>query len=618
MPQPISSRIPAILTLLLLAASTLAGEVRLVLTHQGQPPLEPEMIKFYVHEPDQDSTYVGWGHATRSARVPDGTYDIRVRFERGFVVRTRLFEDVEVSGTYSRRVDFNVPLAALSVDVTRDGLPASRHGARIAVYQAGKRDRAIGKGRPREEMWMRPGRYDLEITALGADGRLESTWLNEVEVSGYATTAVTFGGTPAVLTVTLTEGGRPVAPDRGSWTLYARGERDTPLGKRGSGLVLSTQEGRYDLLLELGEGEERRERWVENLRVEGEVSREFEFAAPDSLRVAIRDGERPVDGSWFDVYRRGERRRPIASGVDGDEVDLESGRYDVAVYMRDRGFRRDLWFTGQRVRGATDLQVELAARPAYLKVEPRRRSRAQPTAELWFVVDRSALAAGGWYDEARSAIDQVLDGRGGVEVGVITFGGSGSEGCNAVETVAEPRRANASRAADALRAALGAGGEAPLPQALRQLPTSDDGTERSLVVLTTTPGSCGGDACDIAGRLLRNGAFSRSFVLGLGVARSERPLIDCIGRYRDVSSVDRLTAAVGAVVRDATADVDGTVSIFAPSGGPLVQQGPFGEGLPVVEGRYEVISITGGDRHRWRSLEISGAVELQHGRNRPR
>ena len=45
-------------------------------TNLGEPLEQPNHAKFYLYEPEQRDYYVAWGHAAKTARFPEGTYDL--------------------------------------------------------------------------------------------------------------------------------------------------------------------------------------------------------------------------------------------------------------------------------------------------------------------------------------------------------------------------------------------------------------------------------------------------------------------------------------------------------------------------------------------------------------
>ena len=123
--------------LVLGASASLAGALEMQLTHNGETPEDPQRIRFYVFDPEGPEHYIAWGNAERSTvTLADGTYDVEVRFEEGFIVRTRKLEELEIAGTVTRTIDFEVPTARLIVDLTAGGMAYSpiRYGtARLLI-----------------------------------------------------------------------------------------------------------------------------------------------------------------------------------------------------------------------------------------------------------------------------------------------------------------------------------------------------------------------------------------------------------------------------------------------------------------------------------------------------
>ena len=596
---------------LLCGAPTLGGTLQMQLTHNRETPERPEIVRFYLFDPEGPEHYIAWGNAERSSvRVPDGTYDVEVRFEYGFVVRTRKLEGLVIEGTIERSINFDVPISRLTVDVSAAGRSIRAHSGRIAVYRQGDRGKPIGMERPGKTMFLRPGTYDLEVSYFSDEG-LKSTWLVDYPIDGDQYESVPFGGPRALLTVTLERGGRRIPPDEGTWRAFPAGSRAEPMGESGSGLMMALPEGLYDLQASLADGSE--ERWLEGVEVRGEITREIEMRPPGDFRVtAPRLGQRRSK-SWVQIYRPGRHAVPVASGDLGEKLSVQDGTYDIQLVMRDREFRAERWLERQPVDATSPLEIDLECRAAYLRIDPGRRQRRRtPDPELWIVFDRSELMTlrgpdSGWFDVARQTLARLvpeLDDD--LKVGLYTFGGDpGARGCGAFETVGEARRDDRRDIVRAL-GSMNAAGETPLADALRRLGNVEgEGAHRSLVVITSNLDTCGGDYCGAAADALRGGAFGRSYLIGLGVRRDTLPKIDCLGETRTAQSAAELRSALREIARETARDVRGAVTLFNPQGHYVVG-GAFGERLPVCEGRYEVVLTTPNDVFLWRDYLVRG------------
>lgn len=611
-----------------------AGELRMNLTNNGQALERPDMIKFYVYPPDKRERHEAWGHADRRARVPDGEYDVVVRFEAGFVVRTKTFEKMEIVGNVTKAVDFGIPLARLTLQMAQGDRFLPKNSSRVSIYNPGERGKPIGRSRPGERMEMRPGSYDVELTWMTAEGSLESRWLTDFPVQGEMVETVSVGEPPALLKFTLKDRGRLVAPDQGVWRIFRPGDRTTPLMERGSGLIASVDQGTYDVELRLLTTDPPRIEWLEGVEVNGELARDIDMRPATFLQVdaRLRDGGTPPGGRfWYSVYAVGERRTPLATARGGESLPLEPGRYDVGVFFRDRQFEAQTWLERQRVDGETRLSVAVDFKPAYLTVNPpqrrRRRDRTDPMQpRLMILLDRGAgmgrAAADGtrWIDWVRETLGELLPSiQPEMPIGLRTYGGT-ADRTDACSVTASPVPVDSANR-EALISALGnadPSGESALVEGLRGLSADSAGPGTSLLILTNNAGTCAGDPCDTAGRLLRDGRFGRSFVVGLGMSQGTQDRMACLGAVSTATNRQELRAALLNVLRRVSKPEDGTVAVFeAGPGGRYVAGGAFGDRISLTEGRYDVVMFELGESYRWDNFRIRGDERQEAGR-RPR
>jgi hypothetical protein len=164
-------------------AATLTVEV---LRH-GQPLEAADQGRVYVRPLDAQrgrdlppSAYVAWGLGGTPIRVPDGTYDVVVKYVNDRVEHVEVIEKLALSGDVRRKVDFDAPIARLTLNVAHDGEPVPRFEGAYRLYRAGQRGRPIAAKRPGDTLTILPGTYDVEVVWRGPHG-LERRWIN-----GYA------------------------------------------------------------------------------------------------------------------------------------------------------------------------------------------------------------------------------------------------------------------------------------------------------------------------------------------------------------------------------------------------------------------------------------------------
>ena len=165
------------------SAATLTVEV----LRRGLPLDAAEQGRVYIRPVEAQrgrdlpaSTYVAWGVAGAPIRVPDGTYDVIVKYVNDQVEHVEALEKLTLSGDVRRKVDFDAPIAHLTVNVQNGGEPVARFEGAYRLYRAGQRGRPVAAKRPGDTLTILPGTYDLEVVWRGPHG-LERRW-----VTGYA------------------------------------------------------------------------------------------------------------------------------------------------------------------------------------------------------------------------------------------------------------------------------------------------------------------------------------------------------------------------------------------------------------------------------------------------
>ena len=191
-PPPTFSRV-RLLSILFLAtaaaaaAGTHAATLTVDVLRRGQPLDAASQGRVYVRPVETQrgrdlpaNAYIAWGTAGSPIRVPDGTYDVVVKYVNDRVEHVEAIEKLAVSGDVRRSVDFDAPIARLTLNVQHAGEPVPRFEGAYRLYRAGQRGRPVAAKRPGDTLTILPGTYDLEIVWRGPHG-LERRWLN-----GYA------------------------------------------------------------------------------------------------------------------------------------------------------------------------------------------------------------------------------------------------------------------------------------------------------------------------------------------------------------------------------------------------------------------------------------------------
>jgi hypothetical protein len=459
---------------------------------------------------------------------------------------------------------------------------------------------------------------------------LKTTWLEGYYLEGTRHERVELGLPLSHLRLTLMDGARPLARDEGSWRVYQTGQRLAHLAERGSGEMLALEGGEYDIGAVFRRGDERVERWLLNVNIEGLVERQVDMGFhPASLQVDItRNGER-LPNAWYALYSAGQREAAIVSAASGAEISVEPGVYDIGCFLRERGTRAETWIAGREITGkGIELDVELQTRPAYLRVLPVRVSRSQNSDNRVLILldgSSSMLARSGGrsrIEVVAPAIREVLAGLSvsSTDVGLRLFGAgsAGARDCNDSRLVVAPSGFDRDRLAAAVED-LRPGGQAPLAYALEQaredLPPEPG---NSLVLITSSVDSCSRDACAAAAGLLRDGIVDQISVIGFDVGREQSRRLDCIGQYYDANGADQLKASLREVIRNGARWDQGTLAVFqADQTAEWVASGFLGETIQLTEGLYDVLIRTAGQTYLWEDVNITGNLEVIASRTAP-
>jgi hypothetical protein len=612
-----------------LAAGPEAATLRLLCTHRGEPLDDPTRARFYLYEPDQRDDYLAWGHGDRPARLPDGTYDLVIRYEDDQVVEETLRARVMLAGDVEERIDFGFAVARLTLEVTSGGRPIPTFAGSYAVYRSGQRDRPLIRKRPGDELRVQPGTYDIEVAYRDGTG-LQTLWIDGYYLEGSRYETVELGTATAHLTLTLLDDGRPIPPQGGSWRVYRPGQRSGPLAERRSGERAGLEPGRYDVGVFYETERAHVERWLTDLELVEDQEREIEMMrATSTLRVDITGPVEHLGAAWCSVYAAGRRDAPVVTARGGEELPLDPGTYDIGCFLREGGLRAEAWFEKRRVAGRVELEAVLDPRPAYFRVLPRAgrlARRAGRESAVLFLLDssanmRSGLGSRNLLQVAREGLVDLLEEFVGPDlVGLRVFGSAPSEGrrCGSSSLLVPPGRLDRRAMARALEP-LHPLGEAALEDALRQAAADvPDGARSSIIVLTGGAESCSGDPCRTAARLVREGKIGQIHVIGLGIGRSQGGGLDCIGRYHPAASAEDLASALRDSLRRSATAEQGTISLFrAGRADEWIAGGVLGEKLGVTTGRYDVLVQDAERAFFWADVEISGYLEATAGRRAP-
>lgn len=622
----------ALIVGILLPIPSLALDATLTIhfTNNGVPLADPDHGKFFVYEPGKREEYVGWGRADATVRVPEGPYDLVVRYENDTIREDRVIEKVNLLGEMEHEFAFTVPVAQLNVFVNNGGEPAARGTARYSVHKAGRRGKPLASRRPGIPVMLRRGSYDIEVAFRDLEG-LQRRWLEGVYVEDAREESVEIGSSAARLSITAMLGDRALPEGSARWRVFRPGDREDALAEARTGESLMLEPGRYDVGIFFDHAGSSGQRWLVGLDVVGSVRKQVDVSSETtSLAVWIRRDGALLTGAWFSVFPEGSRGTPLVSAGNGAEVRLDPGSYDIRCNYHREGVRAEQWFTGKKASGQSEVSVEMEVAAASLRVRPASRGgRGEngTSPNILLLVDSSgemaaSLGVRGRLEQVARMTGEALSSLSGsgVDVGLRVFGivPRSRRECEDSTLLTPVQPVNPRSISSSLKL-LRPSGYSPiahsLAEAANDLPAGD---RNALVLITGSVESCEGKPCAEAAKLLRSGAVSRIYVVALGIGFEERNELDCIGDYRSVAGGAELRDALREILREVRRGGPGVVNLFESGGGNWVAGGSLGERIDVNPGRYDVVIRTNGETYTWTETELSGSVEAVAGARPPR
>jgi len=164
-------------------ALAINASLTIFFTIEGDPLADPLHAKFYIYELGKRDEYLAWGHGAKPAHFPEGIYDVVIRYKNDHAVQEIVREEIELIGDLEEEIDFTIPLAALTLDVTSGGQSIQTFTGRYALYRPGKHATPLARKRPGERLIIRRGTYDIEVSHRDAEG-LKTTWLEDYFLEG--------------------------------------------------------------------------------------------------------------------------------------------------------------------------------------------------------------------------------------------------------------------------------------------------------------------------------------------------------------------------------------------------------------------------------------------------
>ena len=608
-------------------AAVVTASLTVEFTNRGEPLPDPSQGRFYIYEEGKRERYLSWGTAVRAARVPEGTYDIVIRYVNDAIVEEQVLESYELKGDVTLERAFEIWPAYLTIEITAGGTPIQVHSGGYDVHVAGTRGEPLASRRPGQRLTLPPGRYDIEVRHRDPRG-LQSAWLTDYFVVAEHVETVDIGVAPARLQVSMTYRGVALLPGEGEWDIHRPGDPQ-PLTGGSSGERVELPAGIYDLrVAHHGFAGEPLELWVRDVTVTDGSEQIIELLdrAPSELSVVIRRAGKPLRDAWFTVYPAGQPLNPMLTQRSGDSFELPAGMYDIHCTYRRGSIWAERWVRNREVEGPTEVVVDLPLSTASLTIRSSRRIRKPiERSSVLILLDSSLEMDAPMGSGSRMELVQrtLLDTIGSLEHPAVDVGirvwGIAPQMLNDCRdsTLLVPPAPLDKRQFDLAFAVVRPSGLAPIAHSLLEasedLPISGRAT---VIVITGSTDGCSGDPCDAAARLLKRGRADRIHVIALDQPKHAEGELACIGTYHGVSSRLQLRNSLRSIFREARREDRGRVTAFLPGRNRWVASGELGQPIQLLEGRYDLLIRAGVRVFHWNNFQVRGDVVEHAGKRR--
>ena len=499
-----------------------------------------------VYNTGKHSSYLAYKYSGESMTIGAGTYDIGIDFTDGDAHEKRWIENQVLGKDYSNTVELNIPLAAVKILVTNNGVDVGRK-AWWGLYEKGERGNYLAYKYSNEMMTIPEGGYDLGVHFKDAAVELVR-WVPNFEAKGKTERTVELSAGMANLTINVTRKGERLnkawcgaykAKGSGSYEAYSYSEKPMRL------LVDS-----YDIGCFYSQAGLSSEKWLEHQEIKADTVLNVEMDLQPATLTILSRGTAASDKTKSPAALGKVSSQDVnismildASGSMSAKVEESKSRLDVAKEVLSNVI------DGLPKQTRVELQVYGTAPKA--KVDCRDTKVLYPLGQVnpALMKERiSELSPSGYTPIAYS-----------------------------------------------------------LEKAAANLPK---GGNNSLILVTDGIESCSGDPCSAAARLSSEGFVTRSFVVGFGLDLDKGKFLSCIGKYYPASDRSALQEALKEVVQESLKPMTGHVAIYRPGDRKeLIAQGSLDEKITVPSATYDVLIQAGDKNYSWSGAKIEGKVE---------
>jgi DUF971 family protein len=253
------------------------AQVRTVVTNGGTEVKDKAQVVYYPPG-KRDGNGITWSNSGETVKVPEGVYDIRIRFADGAAKKEMWLTNQTLSNTVEKTVELGRPIADVRYVVTNGGKDTGDKGE-AHFYPHGHHDGSpIDWTRSGQTTRLPEGAYDVHITFADGEAKRD-IWIDNQTFSGKLEKTVEVGLPIAEIRIVVTNGGIDTG-DKGEAHFYPHGHHDGGAADWArSGGKVRIPEGVYDVHVTFADGEVRKNLWLDNRSFAGSVEKTVEIGA---------------------------------------------------------------------------------------------------------------------------------------------------------------------------------------------------------------------------------------------------------------------------------------------------------------------------------------------------
>ncbi len=339
-------------------------EVRYVITNGGFDVHGHGDAEYYPAG-QHDGPKITWAGSGDSARMPAGTYSVRVEFSDG-AAKKNIWLDNQTfaAGTVEKTVEVNLPITEVRYTITNGGIDVRGHGE-ADYFPAGQHDGPkiawAGSG---DSVRLPAGTYNVLVSFNDGDAH-KQMWIDNQNFSGTVEKTVEVGVQIAEVRYVITNGGVDVG-GKGEARYFPPGPHDGPsITWAQSGNPVRVPAGTYNVHISFDDGDAHKQMWLDNQTFSGKVDKTVEVG------LQLTDVRYVITNLGVDVGGKGEVRYfppgphdlgSITWAPSGKPVRLPQGTYNVLVTFTDGDAKKAMWFDNQSFSGTVTKTVEVAVK----------------------------------------------------------------------------------------------------------------------------------------------------------------------------------------------------------------------------------------------------------------